>query len=77
MQYSSPNFSNLNLEITREEAIDLSQTYLINNNISLDSSWTTLSQFDAGEIDSHDRFIWESEGQKIYERILNSWIMDN
>jgi len=74
LQYSSPNYSNLKLEINRTEAIDLSQKYLIENNISLDESWITLSQFYSGKIDSDDRFIWESEGQKIYATILGTYI---
>ena len=64
-EYSSKNnYSTLSLEVSRSEALDLAETYLDNDNIILDDSWSVLSKFYSGEIDAEDRFIWQEIGKE-------------
>ena len=74
--YFFPSFeeSNLKLKITRNEAIDKSNQYLFDNNITLDESWDRLTVISQGSIGQDDQFIWENEGRQVYEKLLGSYI---
>ena len=68
------DYSNLNLNIDRNRAIELSEYHLSNNNIFLDENWTCLSSINSGVLGSDDKFIWQEEGEEAYNEILQTYI---
>ena len=77
-EYSSKNnYSSLPLEVSRSEALALADTYLSNDNIILDDSWSVLSKFYSGKIDEEDRFIWKEMGQETYDDLMGSYLDNN
>ena len=77
--YLTPNktYSNLTLDISRNEAINLSKSYLVKNNITLDNKWTMLTSLKTGKIDQDDDYIWSNENAAYYNEILGAYIDNN
>ena len=77
--YSIPykNYSNLTLDISRNDAINLSEQYLTENNIFLEDKWSMLTSLKVGKIDQDDDYIWTNEGPEYYSVILGAYIDNN
>jgi membrane protease YdiL (CAAX protease family) len=74
---SKSNYVNLNLEVSRSEALILADEYLSNSNIILDDSWSVLSKFHSGSINAEDRFIWQVAGEEVYNDLIGSYLDNN
>ena len=74
LTYRPSEYLNLDLEISRNKAIDLSRQYLEDNNINLDKNWTILTKLQNGKVDNPDKYIWQNEDKNIYDLILGKYL---
>ena len=68
------DYSNLNLTVDRNHAIEISDKYLLENNIILDNTWTMLTDLKSGSIGIEDRFVWNKEGRDFYDKLMGRYL---